>query len=88
MAAAATRISADEVPRVTGGQHGGARWGSGGRVACTQSEEGLRQGEKRGVGSLSAPLVAGGTRGKRGMGGVRSVRGHVEDEGGLDMEHA
>jgi hypothetical protein len=39
----------------------------------TQSEEGLRWGEKRGGGSLNAPLVAGGTRGKRGMGGGRRV---------------
>jgi hypothetical protein len=46
-----------------------ARWGNVGRVACARSEEGLRRGEKRGGGSLGSPLVAGGTRGKRGMGG-------------------
>jgi hypothetical protein len=33
-------------------------------------------------GSLGAPLVAGGTRGKRGMGGVQSAHDHVEEEGG------
>jgi hypothetical protein len=63
------KLSTEEVARVTGGLFGVARWGNVGRVACARSEEGLRRGEKRGGGSLGSPLVTGGTRGKRGMGG-------------------
>jgi hypothetical protein len=41
--AAATQISVEEVARAIRGRHGGARWGSGGRVARARarSEEGL-----------------------------------------------
>jgi hypothetical protein len=57
---------------------------------CARGVKKVCDGAKReeGVGSLGAPLVAGGTRGKRGMGGVRSACGHVKEEGGLAMAHA
>jgi hypothetical protein len=53
-----------------GGRHGGALWGVEGGW-CARGVKKVCDGAKReeGVGSLGAPLVAGGTRGKRGMGG-------------------
>jgi hypothetical protein len=78
MAAAATRISMEEVAQVTVGRRGRAQWGSGGRVARAWSEESLRRGEKR-EGVARCPFSGRWHVREEGDGGVRSGSAHVEE---------
>jgi hypothetical protein len=74
-----------------GGRHGGALWGSGGRVVRTRSEEGLRRGKKRGGGGVTRRPFSGRRHAREerdGGGGPVGVRPREGGGGGLAMAHA